>query len=201
MDQRTVNRRDALRRLAAVGVGAASTPLWVETLCALAREQAPHAHIPTPTTSGIAWTPKVLSARQNEAITSLCELIIPETDTPGAKAAQVNRFVDGVLVEASPDERAAFLAGLAWMDARSKTLFGLDLLSATPVQQTALLARMSDDSRDAEDKAGTDFFRALKSMTITGYYTTPIGLQRELGDDGRLVLAEFTGCTHPQHQT
>ena len=38
-------------------------------------------------------------------------------------------------------------------------------------------------------------------MTITGYYTTQIGLQQELGDDGKLVLAEFKGCTHPEHQT
>jgi hypothetical protein len=37
-------------------------------------------------------------------------------------------------------------------------------------------------------------------MTITGYYSTEIGLRKELGDDGQLVQAEFTGCTHPEHQ-
>jgi hypothetical protein len=44
------------------------------------------------------------------------------------------------------------------------------------------------------------FFRAIKSMTITGYYTTEIGLRQELGDDGRMMLGAFEGCTHPEHQ-
>ena len=52
----------------------------------------------------------------------------------------------------------------------------------------------------AEDAPGIAFFRTIKSMTITGYYTTEIGLRQELGDDGRMVLGAFEGCTHPEHQ-
>ena len=47
------------------------------------------------------WTPRVLTARQNDAVVVLTELIIPETDTPGAKAALVNRFIDSVLSDAT----------------------------------------------------------------------------------------------------
>jgi hypothetical protein len=36
-------------------------------------------------------------------------------------------------------------------------------------------------------------------MTITGYYTSEIGMRQELGDDGQLFFAEFKGCTHPEH--
>ena len=36
--------------------------------------------------------------------------------------------------------------------------------------------------------------RAIKSMTITGYYTTEIGLRQELGDDGRMMLGTFEGA-------
>jgi hypothetical protein len=50
------------------------------------------------------------------------------------------------------------------------------------------------------DAPGVAFFRAIKSMTITGYYTTEIGLRQELGDDGRMMLGAFEGCTHPEHQ-
>jgi hypothetical protein len=202
MEQRTLNRRDALRRLAVAGAGAVSAPLWVEALSALAREQAPHVHASTASSPAAQpWSPKILSAQQNETVAALCELIIPKTDTPGAKDALVNRFVDGILDEATPSDRDAFLKGLAWMDARSTALFGKNVLSATAEQQTDLLTRMSAGSSGAaEDKAGADFFQALKSLTITGYYTTQIGLQQELGDDGQLVLAEFKGCTHPEHQ-
>ncbi len=197
-----VNRRTALRTLATAGIGAAAAPLWIGTLTALAREQAAHVHPAAPAAASAApWTPKVLSARQDETVTSLCELIIPETDTPGAKAALVNRTIDLALASAPPADRASFLAGLAWMDARSTALFATDVRAATPAQQTDLLTRLSSEAGGAtEDKTGTDFFAALKSMTIAAYYTTPIGLRQELGDDGQLVLAEFKGCDHPEHQ-
>jgi Gluconate 2-dehydrogenase subunit 3 len=203
MEHRTFNRRDALRTIAVAGAGVVSAPLWVEALSALAREQAPHVHASTAAAAAAGpWSPKVFTARQDDTVTTLCELIIPATDTPGAKIAQVNRFIDTVLHEAPPSEKDAFLNGLGWMDTRSTALFGKDVLSATPEQQVAFLTRLSsEDGGSADDKPGAEFFRALKSMTITGYYTTQIGLQQELGDDGKMVLAEFKGCTHPEHQS
>ena len=85
------------------------------------------------------------------------------------------------------------------MDARSKVLFGKDVVSSTPEQQADLLTRLSaGDSREA--RTGVDFFNAIKSLTITGYYTTEVGLRQELGDDGILAQASFVGCTHPEHQ-
>ena len=40
--------------------------------------------------------------RQNELVITLTELIIPQTDTPGAKAAKVNEYIDMVLADANP---------------------------------------------------------------------------------------------------
>lgn len=200
MDGLKVDRRTAIRRLAAAGAGIASAPLWVETLAALARAQAPHAHQAVQA-AGTAWTPKVLSATQNDTVAILCEHIIPATDTPGARETLVNRFIDSVLQEASPSDRDAFLKGLAWMDARSTALFGKPVLASAPADQVALLTRLSSaNNASGEEPAGVEFFNALKSMTITGYYTTEVGLRQELGDDGRMVLAAYPGCTHPEHQ-
>jgi hypothetical protein len=44
-----------------------------------------------------------------------------------------------------------------------------------------------------------EFFQAVKSLTITGYYTSEVGMRNELGDDGQLFFTEFKGCTHPEH--
>jgi hypothetical protein len=170
-------------------------------LSAFAREQA-HTRGAHAAVAAQDWTPRVLTAWQNEAVVVLTELIIPETDTPGAKTASVNRFVDQVLREAPPEGRDAFFQGLSWMDARSKVMFGRDLLSASPAEQAALLARVSDDAnQDAADRLGREFFQALKSMTISGYYSTEIGLQQELGDDGQLFHLEFGGCDHTEHSS
>ena len=37
-------------------------------------------------------------------------------------------------------------------------------------------------------------------MTIDGYYTSEIGLRKELGDNGQLFLPQFQGCDHNEHQ-
>ena len=66
-------------------------------------------------------------------------------------------------------------------------------------QQVDLLTRLSVEGSQ-EDAAGVQFFTAIKSMTISGYYSTEIGLRQELGNDGVLFLPVFTGCTHPEHQ-
>ena len=146
----------------------------------------------------------MLTAPQNDLVVALTELIIPETATPGAKATLVNRFIDSVLEGAPAKDRDNFVRGLAWMDSRSKALFGKDFLTSTPSEQTALLTRLSQGADratpEAEDRPGVEFFRAIKSMTISGYYTTEVGLKQELGDDGVLALAEFRGCDHPEHQ-
>jgi hypothetical protein len=198
---RTIVRREALRKLAAGSLGAAASALWVDRLSAFAREQATHAHatVAASMQAPATWKPKTFNQHQLDTVETLSELIIPQTETPGAKATRVDRFIDTVLAEAPAPDRASFLKGLAWIDARSKALFGKDVVSASPEQQTDLLARLSAPS-SREERAGIDFFNALKSLTITGYYTTEVGLRQELGDDGVLAQATFVGCTHPEHQ-
>ena len=195
-----VNRREALRTLTAGTVGIATLPQWVESLIAQARAEA-HAHVADSVLAGQSWTPAVLTAPQNDAIIALTELIIPETDTPGAKAALVNRFVDRVLANGPATERDEFLKGLTWLDGRCRARFGRDLVAASSADLTALLTPLSEEGgHQAVDAAGVAFFHALKSMTINGYYTSEIGLRQELGEDGRMVLPAFEGCTHPEHQ-
>lgn len=194
------NRRTAIKTLVTGAVGAATSSMWVESLSALASQQA-HSHSTQSAIAAEEWTPRVLSVKQNEAVIALTELIIPATDTPGAKAARVNRFIDAVLHEAPATDRDSFLRGLAWLDDRSRVVFKKDFTAAGVAEQTALLTTLSNAGDDAaEDRTGVQFFRAIKSMTIDGYYTSEIGLRQELGDSGQLFLAQFAGCDHPQHQ-
>ena len=197
----TLDRRQALRTLALGSVGAVAAPAWAEKLGELARDHAEHAPALAAAGEDVAWTPKVFDAHQNDTVVVLSELIIPQTDTPGARTAKVNEFIDLVLSGADQAERKQFLKGLAWMDGRSQELFGADFASAAPDQQTALLTILASPKNKAfEDQLGIDFFNAFKAMTITGYYTSEIGMKQELGDDGQLFLLEYPGCTHPQHK-
>lgn len=194
-------RRTALRAIATTAAGTLTTPIWAESLAALGRQQA-HAHETQAALAAADWAPRVLTPQQNEAVITLTELIIPETDTPGARAARVNRFVDSVLAGAAPRDRERFVQGLAWMDRRTRALFGTPLAQAAPGDLTVLLTRLSAEGNpDREDARGREFFQALKSLTIDGYYTTEIGMRQELGDSGQLFLPAFPGCDHPEHQS
>jgi hypothetical protein len=187
-----------LRRTLAGGVGAAVAP-WVASLVAAAEDHAAHRQA-APTLLAPDWTPKALNPHQNELVSELSELIIPQTETAGAKAALVNRFIDEVLDDADPRDRKEFLRGLQWVDERSQELFGADFLACTREQQTALLTIISSGKGGSlADRIGAEFFQSIKSMTLTGYYTSEIGMRQELGDDGQLFFAEFKGCTHPEH--
>jgi hypothetical protein len=194
MDVQGVNRREALRRLAVGGAAAAALPSWVETLSAFALDHAhTHGQRAAAAKTATAWKPKVLTPHQNSTVITISELIIPQTETPGAKAANVNRFIDGVLSEAPSTERTKFLAGLTALDERAKTEFGKPFAGATPEQQTGMLTQLST-------QPGEEFFEAIKSMTIIGYYTSEVGMRQEMGDDGTLFFAEFKGCEHPEHR-
>jgi hypothetical protein len=194
-----IHRRRALSQLLAGTVGVASMPMWVESLCAQARAEA-HTQAARAAAGAPPWAPSVLTAGQNDAVIALTELIIPATDTPGAKAALVNRFVDRVLTAADASQRGEFIRGLAWLDDRCRARVGKDVAGATAAELTAVLTPLAaEGSALADDAPGIAFFRAIKSMTITGYYTTEIGLRQELGDDGRMMLGTFEGCTHREH--
>jgi glucoside 3-dehydrogenase (cytochrome c) hitch-hiker subunit len=187
-------RRDLLRLLSAAAV----TPVLPPELSSLLQQAQP-----TPGYSLRTFTP-----HQNDTVVAMIDLIIPETDTPGAKAARVNEFMDVILTDwAAEEEKARFLSGLNDVDAQSTALFGKKFVDASTLQQTALLQAL-DDSIDwshgpLPEKSDAppgrpfiqlrgEFFRSLKLMTIHGYYTSEIGQTRELKRE--IIPGAFHGC-------
>src|SRR5437868_8697899 len=113
-----LNRRDALRLMA----GAAVLPVLSRDLLALGRE----------VQQQLSTTPgklRTLNPHQNATVTTIAELIIPATDTPGAKGARVNEFIDLVLTDwsAEPD-RNAFLSGVRSEEHTSELQSRFDLV-------------------------------------------------------------------------
>jgi hypothetical protein len=86
----------------------------------------------TPAQSGVdaskdlaapGWKPLFLDEHQNETLIVLSDLIIPATDTPGAKEALVNRYIDLVLAAETPETKRAFLNSLGYLDGESMRRF------------------------------------------------------------------------------
>jgi hypothetical protein len=163
-----VNRRDALKTIGVL-LGTAVSPAVARAVSA--GYAAPAAGQPL----------RALAAPQDELLATLVEIIIPATDTPGARAARVDAFIDGLLADIyTAEERDRFLAGLADVDARARAAHGVPFLETTPEQQVAVLSAMEQEARQTASRQSRPFFSWLKELTLTGYYTSEIGASQEL---------------------
>src|SRR5213080_5160882 len=98
-----MQRREALRLLMAGGV----LPALPTNLFAFFRGAHPAA----------GYALRTLNPHQNDTVVAMIDQIIPATDTPGAKGARVNEFIDVILAEwATEEERQNFLNSLAAVD-------------------------------------------------------------------------------------
>ena len=185
-------RRDLLRVLSAAAVA----PVLPEVTLLLKQAQ---------TSAGYGL--RTLTPHQNAIVVAMIDLLIPATDTPGAKAARVNEFMDVILTDwATVEERARFLAGLDDVDTQANALFGKSFLEASPTQQSAILQVLDDSvdwlhSRPSHPAVSPDrdfnqlrgeFFRSFKLVTIHGYYTSEIGQTQELKRE--IIPGAFHGC-------
>jgi hypothetical protein len=126
------------------------------------------------------WKPELFDSHQNETVIVLSELIIPTTDTPGAKAALVNRWMDRLLAAGPQAQRDAFISGLGWLDSVAMGKHSKPFTRLTEAEQVSILKEM-----DGGSGPGTQFFRLAKALTSRIYYATEIGM-RELNKGGRV---------------
>ena len=88
---------------------------------------------------------------------------------------------------------------LAAINKMSRDKFGKSFADSTVNQQIDLLKEISKNERSPQT-VEERFFRTIKYATADGYYTSEIGIHKELHYKGNTYLKEFTGCTHPEHQ-
>lgn len=188
-----LNRREALKGIATgIGVGASLPILGQNTLA----QHQHHSLAKTAVPQKAAAKLKFFTAAELAAIGEISELIIPADErSGGAKAAEVPAFIDLMVSESPQETKDLWKKGLAAMDAKA----GGPFVKAGKDKQVAVLTEISKN----EMKPSTleeRFFKAIKNLTIDGYYTSKIGIHDELKYKGNTYLREFKGCTHPEHQ-
>jgi hypothetical protein len=141
---------------------------------------------------------KVLTPAQYATVETLVEAIIPADErSPGAREARVADYLDLALSEAEDAQRKEFLDGLTALETEAVGRTTAVFSKMTPAQVEALLTDLSRNERPAEGvelSALEKFFVAAKQATIHGYYTSEVGIHKELRYKGLQLLAEFQGC-------
>jgi hypothetical protein len=136
---------------------------------------------------------RVLTPEQDALVTRIAELIIPETDTPGATTVKVNEFIDLLLAEWYSDEdKTAFLNGLSAIDAEATLVNETIFVNCRPEAQSALLTKWDTATGDPTPGSATAGFKKLKNLTIYGYFTS----ERVTNEVVRPVIFHpaFEGC-------
>jgi hypothetical protein len=185
----TLTRRDVMQRVTAMLGGAALA--GGDRLLAFAFDDETLARTMTQGTSAF-------SAAEIALLDEIAETILPETSSPGAKAAKTGAFMALMVTDAyTVRAREVFREGMRQLDAASVSANGAPFMSASPAQRLTLLQAL-----DREQKAVMDarrpppatraplqvvdndepahYFRMMKELALLGFFTSEAGCTKAM---------------------
>jgi hypothetical protein len=172
-EKSTIDRREAIKRVSALLGGVAlvgGSALW--TGCRSDK---------TPATTATGS----FTATDVALLDEVADTILPDTKTPGAKAAKVGPFMALMVTDCYDDkDQQIFKSGLRQLDEASRKAHGKSFMESTPKERLTLL-----EALDREQKAYMDakkhedpshYFRMMKELAMLGYFTSEIGYTKAM---------------------
>ena len=183
-----MTRRELLERVAYLMGGAISAPAILAVLNGCS---------PKPS---VGWKPATLTEQQGEIVAEIAEIIIPRTDTPGARDIGVPQFIDAMLKDAyTAEDRARYVAGLGELQAQAQRAHGREFLELAARQRVALVQALQDEAAAAERALNLPpaqlrrpFILMTKELALLGFFTSQVGATQVLQYDP--VPGAFHGC-------
>jgi hypothetical protein len=192
-----LNRREAIRRVSAL-LGGVAFVGGKRLLAACERASFPLQEA----------TLGEFTAKDIAFLDEIAETILPETKTPGAKAAKTGAFMALMVTDCyRPAQQNTFREGMRKVDDAARKAHGVPFMEATPAQRLAVLVTLDHeqkrvmDAREAanhrtqglalapvDDREPAHYFRMMKELALLGYFTSEVGCtqaQRYIESPGR----------------
>lgn len=177
-----MNRRDAIRNVALL-MGSALT---VSTLTVFQSGCAPSKEKET----------GVFSTEQKHFFDIIADIILPETDSPGAKEAKVGALIVIMLEDCySVEDRNKIIQSLQEIEKLGTQSFNKPFTSLAPDQQTKLIENLDQEAYTlaSDDRKNIhDGYRIIKELTLLGYFTSEPGATQAL--NYIMAPGRFEGC-------
>jgi hypothetical protein len=131
--------------------------------------------------TGCKTADKQLFSKEDIAyLDEIAETILPETKTPGAKAARVGQFMTVIVSDCYDEkEQMIFKDGMNKINDQSTTKFGKSYLNSTPEQRHELLVQVDNEQKqymkNKKDEEPVHYFRMMKELVLLGYFTSKPG--------------------------
>jgi hypothetical protein len=156
---------------------------------------------PDPSLTSPDWKPRFFDQHQDQTVLAVADLMIPETDTPGARAARVDRFIDLLLSTDGPgtgedssgsdftdfllrkgtlEAQKRYMAALNWLDGYTLTHYSKPFAALDQAHQETVLTLLTHSTDDPEVSHGRELFAMIKSSIVSAYYSSEIGSLQEL---------------------
>ena len=192
-----IDRREAIKRVTVL-LGGATLVGGSSLLAACAKDR-------TAASAGVGE----FTAADVALLDEIAETILPETSTPGAKAAKVGPFIALMVTDTyKPEDQAIFRAGLQQLEEASMKANNTGFMSATPAARLALLEQLDRDQKsrqdakeerekqqrrdfregreqkteeaEKQDEEPRHYFRMMKELALLGYFTSEIGYTKAM---------------------
>lgn len=123
---------------------------------------------------------KTLSSDDSAYLDEIAETILPETKTPGAKAAKVGSFMVLMVNDCYDEkEQAIFREGMQKINELARSKSGKEFMAITPQQRHQLLVQIDNEQKQymksKKEEEPVHYFRMMKELTLLGYFTSEPG--------------------------
>ena len=137
------------------------------------------------------------SESENALIDSVAEMILPaDSHSGGAHDTRVSYFIDLIVANSPKSAQTQWRDRLAAFQSVAVRQFGGEFAGLSADRQVSLIDKLAANEHQPVEPAAM-FFVEMKKLTIFAYYSSEIGLLKELGYKGNQALSEFPGCTAP----
>jgi hypothetical protein len=147
-------------------------------------------------TPDLNYKPVFFNEDQARLVSELAEVIIPKTDTPGAKDVGVPNFVDTIINQCyKKEDQERFISGLTAFDEEAKKSYGDSFAYCKPADQIALTEKIlaaALKERKENPKADRPFVLMAKELTMLGYFSSEPGATKVLQYEA--VPGAYKGC-------
>lgn len=126
--------------------------------------------------------PLEFSPQDIQLLDEVAETILPRTDTPGAKDAEVGQFMTVFVRDCyTQDEQVQFHTGLIELQEASESAYGRKFLELDTEQRQELLRELDATARaHVEQNGEPHYFTMIKQLTLFGFFTSEPGATQAL---------------------
>ena len=110
------------------------------------------------------------------------ETILPKTNTPGAKDAEVGKFMTVVVNDCYKEaDQHVFFDGMKKLDEACNKMHGYGFIKADAAQRKEFLTALDKEAKEyAKNKKNDEpnhYFTMMKQLTLLGFFTSKPGLK------------------------